>query len=249
MSIPQVPVVNAGLKYINGLSVVRNDNQLLTIFPGACRDSLNLNDIVVNVDLPNNVAIQGAGGLDQGVFAVSKVYAVYVIADSRGYSQPASLLSLDFAQPALPLGYDMFRRVASVVTFPGAPSTIPWWKNGEGQSRMSWFDDGVIISNGGDSITFAVLSLTNAMPKIETDVTFDLEFVASTSGSHVEFLPFGSSATDGIVRVGPGVAGTSYMSVTMPCRFDGSGVPAIQYKVVGGGNIILKLTAYVDLLT
>jgi len=92
--IPLVPVVNKGLSYMNGLQMTWTDGDTLTIAQGQCRNSTNVNDIILARPPLNNgtavttpftvsTAIVGAGGLDQGTMANNTFYAVYVISSSE----------------------------------------------------------------------------------------------------------------------------------------------------------------------
>ncbi|MCW1908629.1 MAG: hypothetical protein KIH63_004780 [Candidatus Saccharibacteria bacterium] len=92
--IPLTPVVNKGLSYLNGLQMTWTDTDTLTIAQGQCRNSTNVNDIVLARPPLNNgtavttgftisTAVVGAGGLDVGTMANNTHYAVYVISSSE----------------------------------------------------------------------------------------------------------------------------------------------------------------------
>ena len=102
---PNEPIVNAGLKYVNGLELVKTAAKVVNVLPGAARSSGNVNDIILQeaVDVNGdglgyavqiNGAVVGANGCDQAVLAASSFYAVYLISDSTKKVNPAALLSL-----------------------------------------------------------------------------------------------------------------------------------------------------------
>ncbi len=53
------PVVNSGLKYINGLQMSYTSTTSITVQPGRARDAVNVNDIVVG--FPPSVAASQTG--------------------------------------------------------------------------------------------------------------------------------------------------------------------------------------------
>jgi hypothetical protein len=109
MSLPNTPIVNAGLLYVNGLAldylVIPSvpvssfvSGKAFIIEPGQARDSTNTNDILLDQQFVNgvpyvlnNIAVGavvnglfvGANGCDQAVLAASSLYNVYVIASSK----------------------------------------------------------------------------------------------------------------------------------------------------------------------
>lgn len=91
MVLPQKPVVNAGIKYIWGLTFERVSNTLIYVYPGAARDESNTNDIILDVNNQNvnNLGVLpvvstkvGLNGLDSGTIAANSIYAVYAIGSS-----------------------------------------------------------------------------------------------------------------------------------------------------------------------
>ena len=113
---PNTPIVNAGLKYANGLQLAWASDETITIAAGAARDSSNTNDIVLDASVTVSNIVSGANGLDTGSVAANTMYAVYLIGDSTGYESTAGLLSTDASSPNLPGGYDMYRRIGWVLT-------------------------------------------------------------------------------------------------------------------------------------
>lgn len=244
---PNTPIVNAGLKYCNGLGLTHVDDANVTLAAGAARDSSNTNDIVLDAAVTLNGATVGANGVDVTAFEASKLYAVYVIGDSTGYESTAGLYSLDTDQPALPAGYDMYRRIGWVRT-DGSSDLLVFWEFGNDQERVYYYDIGISELSGGSSATYAEVDLATSVPPIATQVIFDVTYTPNGATDKAEFLPFGSSATNGVVRFGYGVAGAQVGEAVIPARLD-SGVPKIQYKVTSGDTLTLLVTGFHDYIS
>lgn len=240
----QTPIVNAGLKYVNGLDIAKTAAKTISMAAGAARDSTNVNDIVLSSAVTINGAAVGANGVDLAAIVLNSFYAVYVIGDSSKYNATAGLLSLSATSPNLPAGYDMFRRVGWVLT-DGSANILQFWQNGVGQERTYWYDVGISELSAGSSATFAAIDLATSVPPIATDVVFDALYTPNGATEVAEFLPFGSSASNGIVKLGTGVAGAQRAMITVPCRLD-SGVPKVQYKVTSGDTLTLLTAGYRD---
>src|ERR1700733_4966151 len=117
MTIPNNPIVNAGLLYVNGLQISNaTSSKTLFLDQGAARDSSNINDIILSSTIILNGASTGPNGVDGSTLIASRFYAVYVIGDSTDNKSTAGLFSLSPNAPALPSGYDTFRRVGWILT-------------------------------------------------------------------------------------------------------------------------------------
>ncbi len=241
-------IINAGEKYVNGLGITRASDSALIMAAGQARNSSNVNDIVLAAAVTNNGGSTGANGVDVAALANSSLYAVYVIGDSTKFKATASLLSLDVLQPALPGGYDMFRRVGWVRT-DGTADLLEFHQYGEGVERTYYYDVGILELNAGASATYAQVDLSLAVPPIVTEVLFDTLYTPNGATDVAEFIPFGSVATNGVVRIGSGVAGAQVDSVWIPSALDGAGVASIEYKVTSGDTLTMLVTGFRDQLS
>lgn len=245
---PNTPIVNAGIKYVNGLDIAKTAAKIISMAPGAARDGTNTNDIILDSSISINGANVGANGVDVAAIIASTMYAVYVIGDSTNFKPTAGLLALASAtSPNLPGGYDMYRRIGWVLT-DGSANILQFWQYGEGQERMYYYDVGISELSGGSSTTFAAIDLATSVPPMATQVLFDITFTPDGATEVAEFLPFGSSATNGFVRFGTGVAGAQVGSIMVPCQLD-TGVPKVQYKVASGDTLTLLTTGFKDFMT
>lgn len=243
---PDTPIVNAGLLYVNGLELARTAAKTLTIEAGDARDSSNTNDISIDAQLTINGAAVGANGVDVAVIVASSLYAVYAIGDSTKNQVSAGLLSLDASQPNLPSGYDMFRRIGWVRT-DGSADLLEFHQYGVGSERTYFYDVGISELAAGSSATYAEVDLATSVPPINCEVFFDVLYTPDGATDLAEFLPFGSAATNGIVRFGYGVAGAQVGMAWIPSALD-SGVPKIQYKVTAGDTLTLLVNGFKDYL-
>lgn len=246
MSIPNTPIVNAGVKYVNGLEIAKTAAKVISMAAGAARNSTNENDIVLSSSVSINGATVGANGVDVAAIVLNSFYAVYVIGDSTKYESTAALLSLSATTPSLPGGYDMYRRVGWVLT-DGSANILQFWQYGEGQERQYYYDVGISELSGGSATTFTAIDLATSVPPIATEVLFDVTFTPDGATEVAEFLPFGSAASSGFIRFGYGVAGAQVGVVTVPCRLD-SGVPKVLYKVASGDTLTLLTVGFTDFM-
>lgn len=245
MTTPNQPIVNAGIIYVNGLGIAKTAAKVVSLAAGASRDTTNTNDIILNTGVSINGATVGVNGVDVAVLVASTLYAVYVIGDSTGYEPTAGLLALGGATPNLPSGYDMYRRVGYVLT-DGSANILQFYQYGRGQSRTYYYDVGINVLTAGTATSFTAVDLSAAMPHIPTQVILDIAYTANAATDTAQFLPYGSTATSGIVRFGTGVAAAQVGSIIVPCALN-VGAPEILYKVTSASDsLTLLLTGYVD---
>ena len=242
-----IPVVNASNTYVDGLEMAWTADETISIAAGRARDSSDVNDIIVDAALSGSNIVAGVNGLDTGTVAASTMYAVYVIGSSLGVVSPAGLMSLaSSATPTLPFQYDEYRRIGWVLT-DGTSDNLLFWQYGSDKTRQYYYDVGISELSGGSSATYAAVDLASSVPPIATNVIMDVAYTPNGATDVAEFLPFGSSATNGIVRFGYGVAGAQVGQAVIPCQLD-SGVPKIQYKVTSGDALTLLTSGFYDYL-
>ncbi len=242
----QTPIVNAGLKYINGLNLTLTSDEIVAIAAGACRDSTNTNDIVVDSALAVSNIISGAGGLDTGTVANDTFYAVFVIGDSTKYNDPVGLLSTSATAPTLPFGYDMFRRVGWVKTDATA-DFLEFRQRGASNDRWMWYDVAIATDiTAGNSATFAAVDLSGGLPSltVATEVNLLCLFTPTAGDDTLEIRPGSSSASAGYVRASGAVAAV-VETTNLVCPTDIT--TGVDYKVTGSA-VALSVAAYLDQL-
>jgi len=242
----QTPIVNAGLKYINGLNLSLTSDEVIAISAGACRDSTNTNDIIVNSALAVSNIVSGAGGLDTGTVAADTFYAVFVIGDSTKYNNPVGLLSLSATAPILPYGYDMFRRIGWIKT-DATSDNLAFRQRGASNDRWMWYDVAIATDiTAGSSATFAAVDLSGGLPDLTvgTEVNLLCLFTPTAGDDTLEIRPGSSSAAAGYVRASGAVAAV-VETTNLVCPTDAT--TGVDYKVTGSA-VALSVAAYLDQL-
>lgn len=247
--------------YIQGLQIAPASTTVLSVAPGAARDSSNNIDMVVgfqnyfNITNPApqfqnyqaglfiNSAVNGVNGLDFGTIAASTQYAVYLIGDSRNYLNTAAVLSLTSnPAPTLPFGYDSYRLIGFIQTDGSSHFVYATHKPQNIAGLLTYFNNpGISVLSGGNATTFTAIDLTtnSAIPTTTLPnviVTFFATFTPVAAGDIAQFRPTGSSATSNlptITGVAAGVAQTQYIQVIAGV---GSSKPEIDYLVTSSSD-------------
>jgi hypothetical protein len=240
--IPNTPIVNAGLLYVNGCYMNWLSTTTLSVTSGQCRDVTNTADIVLGATTTITSTTVGVNGVDVAAAVASSFYAVYVIGSSTDQKPGACLLSLSSTAPSLPFGYDMFRRVGYVLTDSSA-HFLNFWQEG----RNMFYDVGISVLSAGTSTTYANVALTTAVPPEATNVNLVVTYTANSATNVAHFLPYGSTATNGIVRFGYGVAAAQVGMAVVPAELNVA-APTIQYKVSASDSLSLLVAGYTDQL-
>ena len=247
MSNAQVPIVNAGEKYLYGMNLSRTSNTVIAAAAGECRDSTNVVDILFSAAGSCDISTNGANGLDTGTVAASTFYAVYAIADSSKHNDPAMLLSTSFSSPTLPFGYDVMRRIGAVLT-DGSSHILQFQQYDNGKDRAMWYEVAISELSAGTSATYAAVDLATSVPPVRCEVIMLVAYTANSATNKAHFLPFGVTQTNGMVQFGYGVAAAQVGMARIPSALDSS-TPKIQYKVDSASDALTLSTAgYVDQL-
>lgn len=250
---PEIPMVNAGLLYINGLQLSNSTvsaNTWFNVAAGACRDHTNVNDIVISNNVVVDVAKVGVAGIDTGAVAASSLYAVYAIGSSAnqiGNGQPYSaypgsvIISASFVKPALPYGYDMYRRIGTVATTSG--STLrPFTQYGSGATRTMWYNAPLATSiTAGNSTVYDQVELnfvTGAVPAQVCTVILDVILTPATAGNTVYLSATGTGPSDYASFTAPVAAVSSNNMLFCPSTVIG-GVADLFYKVSNASDLAL----------
>lgn len=264
--IPEIPMVNAGTLYINGLQLSNNATTpltLLNIAAGACRDSTNTNDIVVSNPAVLNLAASGALGIDTGTVAVNTMYAVYAIGSSSnqiGNGQPFTafpgtiILSTSFVRPYLPAGYDMYRRIGAVVTS-AASQFVVFSQTGTGTARKTWYALPVLTPiTVGNATVFTAIGLNTTAPAVPVvpGVTafFRSLYTPAVAGNQVFLYPVAGANVGYRVDAASGdVAAVAHTSTLSSPVVIVAGVANAAYRVSAAGDSVALLVAgYEDAL-
>lgn len=276
-SVENYPIINLPYLYKSGLTI-QNSTTIngtlhpetkLSVLSGNCRDSNDIMDITFGDNNPNingaitsapvriDNTINGAGGLDQGTILANTMYAIYIIADSRGYL-PISAIATGALNiflvppgPLMPAGYDSSR----LIGFWGTDSNTFWQKgyySGLGNELSFTYDipqETSVIA--GSSNSYAYVNLFDFVPNIENiPVTINTVFTPGAAGDTLTLASGRSTNPTGQSIITGQVAGVNVTTsssvitqhvVVSPFPFPS---PVIQYKVSGTDTVAVYVTGF-----
>jgi hypothetical protein len=249
--------------YVSGLSISPASTTLLSVAPGAARDSTNSIDMVVGlqnyfgIDNPAlqfanyqpglliNSAVNGVNGLDIGTIAASTQYAVYLIGDSRNYNVTAAVISLTSQPgPFMPAGYDSFRLIGFIQTDGSSHFVYATHKPQNIAGLLQYYNSPAIaVLTGGTATSFTAIDLTtsSAIPTTTLPnviVGLLVVFTPAAAGDVVQFRPTGSSATTNIPTIVGAAAGIAQTQYLVMIAGVGSSKPEIDYLVTSSSDAV-----------
>jgi len=270
---PNIPIVNLGNLYIQGLGLVYSSTTAVSLSSGQARDASDVNDIVLGSAVSVRIGVNGANGLDTGTIAASSLYYIYVIGSSNNLASAAGLLSLSASAPLLPYNYDMFRRVGCISIDSGS-HIRPFMQVGSGNSREMLYDPGtgpstkgvVIPSSGtGGSTSYVNLGLLiSLVPQLAVDCIIDVAFTPNSANNVLYLAPAtidnGTTAWVGSMAAFSGAAtGSAQVGVVrVPCSLPNaaqilaltilSKVTILYATTSSSDAVVFLLNGYVDQL-
>lgn len=189
---------------------------------------------LTSINLTNNMATTGAGGLDAGSIAAATWYAVWLIY-APSTNTKSSLTSLSFTAPTLPTGYTALARYGAVRTATGVAQLLGTWQFG----RRAQYVVG--------------LAQTTKCPEIATGVSGNITTPTYTAFAVANFVPSTASEinltvstgiTTGGVLVAPngGYGGNTATTNISPVMMNGGGAVAQNQSMLASfilesGNI------------
>lgn len=221
--------------YLRGCALSWTSVTQVGIATGRAHDENVDFDIEVMAPLTADITVVGANGLDAGVEAPSTWYAVYVIADSTGANPVASLLATSFVIPALPIGYDRYRRVGCVRNDAGS-NFIPFAQVWNTTTRRYYLDLTPATSQvlaGGAAAAFTDVALAAFVPPTAFNALLLAEFAAGVLGAigdelHIRPNGFSASATAAPIVVRALVALATKSAQEVICACPGQ---IVEYRV------------------
>lgn len=242
------PIVNARVKYCNGLNISWASATTIGVAAGACSNSDNVNDIVLSSAVVINGAANSAvNRLDSGSLANNTLYAVYAIADSTGYATAGALLSLaSNSAPSLPYEYDMYRRIGYVRT-DGSAQFLAFDQRGDGLMRAMWYRASIATDiTSGSSATFAAVDVSGSIPAGGKVGIFKVTFTPTGADDPCE-LRCGDSSTDNGQAILSGSAAGVVKIGNLECPIGAALASGVDYKVTGSA-VAINVQGYYDVL-
>jgi hypothetical protein len=222
------------------------------------------------VDAPNAntgapTTINGPNGsvINNGVIANPSYPPTYL---------PAGILiSLSSTGPAMPMGYDMFRRIGAIRTTAGSVIE-PFIQTGFGQNRTMRYQTPVAPGAGGpgatgSSATYATIgALLAVVPQISVDVLVNCALSAGTAGNCLFLTAANGTSTPPAITlsyskmsslVGAGATLFQEAQLICPCALNNAATPVMEidyctqtYAGVGtsNDNIAFTIAGYIDAL-
>lgn len=236
------------LPVFTGLNVAVASNTTLTVAAGMATaygtDGTYRNYVAPTATLTINAARNGANGLDNGTFAASTLYAVYVIGSSTFQEDDAGIISENLSSPVLPYNYDLYRLVGFQYT-DGSIHFITGQWFGNGAERTWTYATGVSVLSAATSATFAAVDLSGAVPTPLSSVVYGYTWNPNAAGDTFALRPTGSASTNGIFIVDGEVAAVDSISV-LPSLASGEAtdLASVDYKVTASGALTLLVNAY-----
>ncbi len=293
---PQAPIANLGNLYCNGMVLTFLTATTMTVGVGQCRDSSDTVDIIMGGNQyssasnpggeqgsPNpvaasaavtiNTALTGVGGVDVGggtAIVASRMYAVFAIADSRGFNNGSAILVLEpltatstassAAVPSMPLGYDCYRYIGSV-SMDVSKNIRAFMQTGAGLARTMWYDSGTLdathiglaipsSATAASQVLATIGVLSTIVPQKAIEVMVYGSLVANAAGDSLLLTPKGfTAAATGFRTNASGTVVGQVMRV--PANFN-AGTPniiEIDYATSSAtATVAFTLPGYIDQL-
>lgn len=250
MAVQSIPVENQPFLYINGLNVsndATSPNTKIDVASGQCRDSNDVMDLVLSSSIIINAGANGAvNRLDSGTFAASKVYAVYLIGDSKGKLVAGGLLSLaSNSAPTMPFGYDSYRKIGYAIS----DSSVHFLKAyvaGNNNFRRFVYDSPQATSvTAGTSATYAAIDLSVLVPAVDqTPVWFRANWTANAAADTFN-MQGGNGTGDQWSLIAPAAGGTAHtIGFGEVLSQLVAGVPTVNYKVSAVGGVAINVAGF-----
>lgn len=222
--------------YKSGLLVSVLSNTTLSLAAGSCLDSTSSTNATLDTAATLDMATVGANGIDTGALAATKLYAVHLIWNSLDSTvDKAGLVSLSATAPALPTGYDSFRRVGWALT-DGSSHFRVLYATGAANDVQYTFDTPVSTLAAGNATSATAVSLDQLCPaqdKIPVDLI--AAFTPGAAGRALTLYPSGSTGTSQNIVLGQVTSVVVQEARTVNALLI-SGVPKYDYKVANSGD-------------
>lgn len=255
------PIYNKAILYKQGLNVSVASNTTLSVASGLARTindnmDINLGDFFgAKTSTVLNTGFVGLNGIDTGILAASKVYAVYLIADQAGYNASGLLLSLNTSNtPVMPIGqfpsgYNVIRRIGWAVTDSSVHFSA-MTTSGSANTVIYTLDTPLLVLNAGTSATQAVVGLGAAVPAVAgIPVMLSGDFLSDAASKTAKISTSGGTIANTRFVLNSQVAAVHLMQDFLIPATLISGVPSVDYIISATTSTLsLYVNGFVDLL-
>lgn len=161
------PQIQYGIKfeYLNSSSIRLIPVGINNVASILVSNGTELRSVLISSSLTANLALSGAGGLDNGAKAPSTGYDVYLVTQNSG-ANPALLFTASGGVPTMPLGYTFISEILWFVSNTygvGNNSIVPFVDVGGGGCHYL-IERGVLALNDGENTVNTAINFTSTMP-------------------------------------------------------------------------------------
>ncbi len=200
----------------------------------------------------------GAGGLDEGPVLANTMYAIYIIADSRGYMPISAIATFGLnifrapsPGPLMPAGYDVKRHIGFWATDNSALWLTGYYHGLSNDLIFTYDVPQATAVVAGTSNSYAYVDLFALVPDIQNlPVSISTTFSPGAASDILTLASGRSTATNGQVQITAQVAGVNVTSVDTvitqhvvlpPFPLP---KPVIQYKVSGTDTVAINVAGF-----
>jgi hypothetical protein len=241
-------------RYLDGLNLSFTGPSSVSIGAGSAISFDGSYNLSVASSLSVNIAANGANGLDGGAEQPRRVYYVYLIGDSGRTNPVAGLLSASDTAPALPPGYNVFRRIGFVVNDASSNFLSFEWSRRTCHFTVSE-DRTRVLANGG-ATAFTTIDCSPLVPRSARRILLRVHFINNepaglfglvprASRRHVRFRAAGSTHDGSLYMFGEGLGTNAGIisQMQIPCSEN----QRVDYRVSNSGAVVsLSVVAVED---
>jgi len=239
------PFVNAGTIYINGMIPAYVSNTTFTVTAGACRNSTNINDIIVDSLTTVDMSTNGINGLDFGTFAASTLYTIYAVGDSNQANPAGYVVSTNQSVVGvMPAGYDMQLMIGHIKT-DGSIHILPFDYVGNGLVRTMLYRTAVAVLTGGAATSFTDVDCSAYAPARKSNLHLNVNLTPNVAGDECDLRINGNSGVANVFLTGVVAAVAQKMQAQVMC--DASAI--FEYKLQSASDAVtIYLAGYDEIL-
>lgn len=168
------------------------------------------------------------------------------VTQSAYYIQANVLFSASATNPLLPYGFDMFRRIGTVLT-DGSSNFVAFDQVGSGSERLMVYRTSQASGvTAGSSATFASVDISASVPATAIEGLFKCHFTPTAADDELA-LRAGLSGVDEGQAVASGSVAAVVTGVMLECPLSLPMTDGVDYKVTGSA-VAINVQGYVDQL-